>query len=158
MKIQELLDKKGHHVITAKPEATVFEVATLLRKHGIGCVVVTRDNKRIEGIVAVRDIAYAIAERADLIRTALGADILDAPAARIMTREVWCCGLNDTLRQVMVAMAKHHFLHAPVIEGGVLCGIVSSDDVVKYAVEEMALEKEILQESLLLLRTATEMR
>jgi hypothetical protein len=40
----------------------------------------------------------------------------------------------------------------------VLCGIVSSDDVVKYAVEEMALEKEILQESLLLLRTATEMR
>lgn len=158
MRIAELLGKKGRDVVTVRPEATIFEVVQLLRHHRIGCVVVSRDGKHVDGLVAVRDIAYAMAERADRIRTALGADILDAPVSRIMTQEVHGCKPQDTLRHVMHEMTRRHILHVPVLENGELRGIVSTDDVVKYAVEEMDLEKEILQESVLMLRTLDDLR
>jgi len=158
MKIATLLEKKGHHVVTVTPEATVFEVVTLLRAHRIGCAVVSRDGRHVDGLVAVRDIAYAMAERADRLRVALGADILDAPISRIMTQEVHCCAPEDTLRSVMAEMTRRHILHVPVVAAGELCGIVSTDDVVRFAVEEMDLEREILRESVMVLRTLDDMR
>jgi CBS domain-containing protein len=158
MKIEALLHKKGREVVTVKPDATIFEVVEKLRAHRIGCVVVSQDGKHVNGVVAVRDIAYAMAERSDRIRMALGADILDAPISRIMTQEVHCCGPQDTLRHVMGEMTRRHILHVPVLENGELCGIVSNDDVVKYAVEEMDLEKGVLQDSVLMLRTLDDLR
>jgi len=158
MKIETLLQKKGRQVVTVKPEATVFEVIEQLRKHHIGCVVVSHDGKHVDGLVAVRDIAYAMAERADRVRRAIGADILDAPISRIMTREVHTCGLEHTLRHVMKEMTQRHVLHVPVVDNGVLCGIVSTDDVVKFALEEMELEKEVLQDSVMVLRTLGDLR
>jgi CBS domain-containing protein len=158
MRIEALLEKKGQQVITAKPDATVFDAVALLRKYRIGCVVVSRDGRHVDGVVAVRDIAYAMAERAPLLRRARGADILNVPISRIMTHEVQCCTKRDTLRHVMGEMTKRHILHVPVLENGELCGIVSIDDVVKYAVEQMDLEKEVLQESVLLLSTSKDIR
>lgn len=158
MKIEALLKKKGHAVVTAKAEATVGEVVELLRQHRIGCIVISNDGTHIDGLVAVRDIAYAMAERASRIRIALGADILDAPISRIMTHEVHTCGPQDTLRHVMMEMTRRHILHIPVVQNGELCGIVSNDDVVKFAVEEMELEKAVLQDSALMRRTLDEMR
>lgn len=158
MKIGVLLEKKGRAVVTVKPTATVYEVAALLRQHRIGCVVVSHDAKHVEGIVAARDIVYALAEHAERLRGAKVGEILAAPISRIMTHEVHCCGREHTLRQVMAEMTKRHILHVPVVENGELCGIVSNEDVVKYAVEEMDLEKSVLQDSVMILRTLDEMR
>jgi hypothetical protein len=49
-------------------------------------------------------------------------------------------------------------LHVPVVADGELCGIVSNDDVVRYAVEEMELEKQVLQDAVLVSRTLDELR
>jgi CBS domain-containing protein len=158
MKIETLLHKKGRQVVTVRPDTTVLETVGLLRAQRIGCVVVSRDGKHVDGLVAVRDIAYAMFERADRIRIVLGADILNAPISRIMTHEVYSCGQQDTLRHVMSEMTRRHILHVPVLENGELCGIVSTDDVVKYAVEEMELERDVLQDSVLMLRTLEDLR
>jgi len=153
MNIAALLQKKGSAVVTVKPKATIAETVDQLRKHRIGCVVVSSDGKHIDGLVAVRDIAYAMAERGVKLRREIFADILDAPITRIMTREVRTCGKQNTLRQVMTEMTRHHILHVPVVENGEICGIVSNDDVVKYAVEEMDLGRSVLQDSVMALRT-----
>ena len=158
MKIETLLKKKGRAVVTIEPGATIAQAVDLLRSHGIGCVVVSSDGKHIDGLVAVRDIAYALAERAVKIRAARGAEILDLAVDRIMTRDVRTCRPNDTLRHVMMDMTRHHILHIPVVEDGALCGIVSNDDVVKDAVDEMELEKAVMQDSLLMLKTLGDLR
>ena len=77
MKIETRLERKGHDVVTVKAEASLFEVVEKLRNHRIGCVVVSRDGKRVDGLVAVRDIAYLMAERADRIRAARGSPLRD---------------------------------------------------------------------------------
>jgi Mg/Co/Ni transporter MgtE len=58
----------------------------------------------------------------------------------------------------MAEMTRRHILHVPVVDKSALCGIVSIDDVVKYATEEMDLEKSVLQDSVMVLRTLDEMR
>jgi hypothetical protein len=45
-----------------------------------------------------------------------------------------------------------------VLKNGDLCGIVSIDDVVKYAVQEMELESEILHDELIRLQTLKSLR
>jgi CBS domain-containing protein len=158
MKIRTLLELKGHTVVKVRPDDTISKAAHLMKLHHAGCVVVSEDGKRVTGIVAVRDIVYALAERESRIRHLTTSEILDSPIGSIMTHTVKTCGLDDSLRHVMENMTKWHILHIPVVDQGELCGIVSVDDVVKHAVAEMDMEKGVLQERAHLYQTLEEMR
>jgi CBS domain-containing protein len=158
MKIRMLLELKGHTVVKVRPDDTISKAAHLMKLHHAGCVVVSEDGKHVTGIVAVRDIVYALAERESRIRHLTTSEILDSPISSIMTHTVKTCGLDDSLRHVMENMTKWHILHIPVVDQGELCGIVSVDDVVKHAVAEMDMEKGVLQERAHLYQTLEEMR
>jgi len=158
MKIRKLLDLKGETVVKVRPDDTISKAAHLMKLHHSGYVVVSEDGKHVTGIVAVRDIVYAIAERESRIRHLSTSEILDGPISSIMTRSVKTCGPDDSLRQVMENMTKWHILHIPVVDHGELCGIVSVDDVVKHAVAEMDIEKGMLQDRAVLYQTLEEMR
>ena len=53
----------------------------------------------------------------------------------------------------MQEMTRWHILNTPVLKDGELHGIVNIDDVVKFAVQEMELESEILHEDVVRLQT-----
>jgi CBS domain-containing protein len=158
MKIRTLLDLKGHAVVKVRPDDTLSKAAHLMKLHHAGCVVVSEDGKHVNGIVAVRDIVYALAERESHIRHLTTSEILDAPISSIMTHAVKTCGPDDSLRHVMETMTKWHILHIPVVDQDGLCGIVSVDDVVKHAVAEMDMEKGMLQDRAVLYQTLEELR
>ncbi len=147
MKIEALLEMKGREVATVRPTAKLTSVVRRIKLGRTGCVVVSEDDKQVQGIVAVRDIAYALAEQDDA-KFAMG-----QTAAEVMTRSVRTCTPEDTLKSVMQEMTRWHILNSPVLKDGELYGIVSIDDVVKYAVEEMELESEILHEDVVRLQT-----
>jgi CBS domain-containing protein len=146
MKIAELLEKKGGDVVTVGPTVRLTTVVRRMKLARTGCVVVSEDGKHVVGIIAVRDIAFALAEQeADYT--------MDLPASEIMTHTVKTCTPEDTLKSVMRNMIRMHTLNTPVVKDGELCGIVNIDDVVKYAVEEMELESEILHDDVVRLQT-----
>jgi CBS domain-containing protein len=146
MKIETLLEMKGGDVVTVRPTAKLSTVVRRMKLARTGCVVVSEDGKQVEGIVAVRDIAYALAEHEPKFA-------MDLPASEIMIRSVKTCAPADTLKSVMQAMTRSQALNAPVLKDGELYGIVSIDDVVKYAVQEMEFESEILHDDLVRLQT-----
>jgi CBS domain-containing protein len=47
---------------------------------------------------------------------------------------------------VMHLMTRHRVRHMPVLRGGKLAGIVSIGDVVKYRLEELGLETNVLRD------------
>ena len=147
MKIETLLELKGRDVVTVRPTSKLTLVVRLMKLGRTGCAVVSEDGKQVQGIVAVRDISYALAEHDD-VKFAM-----DLPASEIMSRSVKTCSPADTLKSVMQDMTRWHILNTPVLKDGDLYGIVSIDDVVKYAVQEMELESEILHENVLRLQT-----
>ena len=83
MNVSAILKGKGRTVSTARPEATLQDIAKVLASKKIGAIVVMGHAGRIDGIISERDIIRAIADR--------GIECLAEPVARTMTRNVEVC-------------------------------------------------------------------
>jgi CBS domain-containing protein len=123
MTIAAILKHKGADVATIAPTATVAEVAAVLAEQRIGALPVIDRAEQLLGIISERDIIRALA--------ANGATALQMLAGQLMTRTLRVATRSTTVEHAMTLMTAGRFRHLPVIEGGVLVGIVSIGDVVK---------------------------
>lgn len=132
MKVSAILKEKGDKVVTASPDDSIAEVADLLKREGIGAVIVTGAGDKVAGILSERDIVRAIPE--------LGAKLQEARAADLMTREVVTCTPDTAVDELEKLMTEGRFRHIPVVVDGKLTGIVSVGDVVKQRMGELEAE------------------
>ena len=137
MSIQSILDHKGSKVVTIAPDTRVGAAALRLRLEHIGAIIITSDN-HIEGILSERDIVEGLTQH--------GAAVIDLPVSALMSRAVHTCKPDAEIRDVMRLMTMHRIRHVPVVDNGVLRGIVSIGDVVKSRVEDMELETNVLRD------------
>ena len=70
-----------------------------------------------------------------------------ARVAELMEHNVITCTPDDTVQQVMAEMTRRRVRHLPVVEGGVLAGIVSIGDVVKSRLGEAEEEAAMLRDT-----------
>jgi len=138
MLVQQILKAKGDAaVITIKPGTLTSDAAKILAEKRIGGLVVSRDGKTIDGILSERDIVRSLATR--------GGTCLAEKIDGIMTKNPVCCARSDTSDAVLTRMTEGRFRHMPVVEDGVLVGIVTIGDVVKSRLQELSMEKDALQ-------------
>lgn len=138
MSIQSILDHKGSKVVTIAADTRVGAAAHRLRLEQIGAIVITGEGRRIEGILSERDIVEGLTEH--------GAAVIDLPVSALMSHNVRTCTADAEIRDVMRLMTLHRVRHVPVVENGVLRGIVSIGDVVKSRLEDMELETNVLRD------------
>ena len=138
MLIAQILAGKGRDVVSTRPDATVAEVAGLLKARRIGAVVVTDAGGALCGIISERDLARGLADH--------GADLLTLRVGDLMTREVSTCSPDDGIDQLMQQMTEGRFRHLPVLEGGRMIGIISIGDVVKHRLQELEQEAHMLHD------------
>ena len=136
MTVHAILDTKGHHIQSVEPEAKLSAAIKTLAERKIGAVLVM-NNGRIEGILSERDVVRVLDER--------GASVLDEPVSAVMTRRVVSCRQADTVSAIMEMMTLGKFRHLPVVEEGVVVGLISIGDIVKWRVREFEAEQEALQ-------------
>ena len=138
MTVAKILKSKGSaEVETIEPAATVQEASQRLAEKRYGSLVVSSDGQTAEGILSERDIVRELGRR--------GAAVLSEPVERVMTRKVICCTRADKAVSVLATMTKERFRHMPVVEGGRMVGIITLGDVVKYRLDELAMEKDALE-------------
>jgi len=138
MNVETILKGKGRSVVTILPEASIGEAADLLKRKGIGAVVVTAGDGVIIGILSERDIVHALAEH--------GATLLDLQVSALMTRHVFTCKAEDSLAGLMGEMTRRRIRHLPVVDAERLAGIVSIGDVVKNRLDEVEEEATTLRQ------------
>jgi predicted transcriptional regulator len=63
-----------------------------------------------------------------------------------MTRKVVSCRQSDTVAGIMEVMTTGKFRHLPVIEEGIVVGLISIGDIVKSRVREFESEQEALRD------------
>jgi len=149
MKISEILKQENAPLVTVKGHATILTAAHRMALEKVGCVIVSEDGKHPDGIVAARDIVYSMAEHWGENPHGGEFSYLMLPVSEIMHSPVKTCNLDHRLRDVLHVMWHWHILHVPVLDGtGVMCGIVSIDDVIKFSTHEMELESKVLHERL----------
>lgn len=136
MQVREILSAKGlTEVFTIPPDATVVELLDLLAERNVGALIVSTDGVRMDGIVSERDVVRKLRN-------------LDEPgrmAVRdIMTDAVHVCSPADTLGDVMGIMTEHRVRHVPVLDDGILVGILSIGDAVKSRMDQLEFERDQL--------------
>jgi CBS domain-containing protein len=138
MLIAQILAGKGRDVVSTRPDATVAEVASLLKAKRIGAVVVTDAAGGLCGIISERDLARGLAD--------YGADLLQMRVRDLMTTEVSTCAPDDGIDQLMQQMTEGRFRHLPVMQDGRMIGLISIGDVVKHRLQELEAETHLLHD------------
>ena len=109
--------------VTVKPKTSVKEAAELMKKKGIGnCIVV--DEKPV-GIVTESDILKKVVAE-------------DKKASEVLVEEIMMTPLIVTdpyidIEEAMKIMSKCNIRRLPVIENGVLIGIITQKDVLRLS-------------------------
>ena len=134
---QILKSKADERVMTVPPQTTVAEAAAILSEKRIGSLIVSRDGTTADGILSERDIVREVGKR--------GGTCLIDTVSSLMTRDPVTCSRLDTADQVLQTMTDGRFRHLPVVEDGVMVGLISIGDVVKSRLSELSMEKQALE-------------
>ena len=137
MTVRAILDTKGHQIQSVEPDAKLSAAIKVLAERKIGAVLVMNKGS-MEGILSERDIVRVLGER--------GARVLDEPVSSVMTRKVVSCRQSDTVAGIMEMMTLGKFRHLPVVEEGMVVGLISIGDIVKWRVREFENEQEALRD------------
>jgi len=112
-------------VVKVHREATLREPAETFTTESIGAAVV-RDTDPL-GVLSERDIVRALAE---------GADPDQERAGEVMTEEVASVAPTELLSRTLRLMLDNEIRHLPVIEDGVVVGMLSARDVLGALADE----------------------
>jgi CBS domain-containing protein len=137
MTVEQILAKKGRAVTTITADKTLAEAIALLASHKIGALIVASNHGAIEGIISERDIVRELARE--------GEPCLHEPVSRYMTIKVITCTGIMPVTEVMELMTNGKFRHVPVVDNGLLAGLISIGDVVKHRLAEIEAEHDALR-------------
>lgn len=139
MLVHQILKSKAKTgVLTVTSDAKVSEAAQVLAVNKIGSVVISDDGgKSAMGILSERDIVRELA--------ASGGGCLEKRVSDYMTRDLVTCTSQSSAQELLTQMTEGRFRHMPVVDDGVMTGLVTIGDVVKAQLSELAMEKEALQ-------------
>jgi CBS domain-containing protein len=118
--IQDIMTRQVH---TVRTDATVLEVARVMRDRRIGDVLVVDDGGRLRGIVTDRDIVVrALAEGRPPDRTQIG-EIASADLVRVEP--------TASIEEIVAIMREHAIRRVPVVRDDRPIGIVSLGDLAR---------------------------
>ena len=119
------MTKSVRDAMTADPRsigasASVVEAARLMREDHIGSLPIV-DDEQLVGMITDRDIATRV--------VAEGADPKTTPVADVYSRDLISVEPDKDLEDAIQLMARHQVRRLPVVENGVLVGIVAQADI-----------------------------
>ncbi len=134
--VKHLLDRKGRHIISVKPDDSVLDAIQLMAEKGIGSVVVMQDEELL-GIMSERDYARKV-----IIK---GKASESTPVSEIMTPNVFTTSSSQTVNDCMNMMTEKKIRHLPVIEDNSVIGMISIGDLVEAIISDQQEEIEQLE-------------
>lgn len=135
-------------VITAHPDTPVKDVAVHMATNRVSGLPVVDNNGHLVGIVTESDFVrrFGAPPHHGLFGRAnrAGAPEAAVTAADLMTREVVTSSANASLAELARLMSDRHINRIPIVESGVLKGVVTRADIVRaFARPDSAITDEI---------------
>ncbi|KFF06831.1 CBS domain-containing protein [Flavobacterium reichenbachii] len=133
MTVNQILNSKGKNVYSVLPSNTVYEALKEMGEKNIGAILVIEDHA-LKGILSERDYARKIVLKDKSSKETLVHEIMEST--------VFTVSLADNLDACMELMSTKRIRHLPVLEDGIVVGIISISDVVKAIIE---IQKDTIQ-------------
>ena len=125
--VKQLLQGKGHEVLSIGPDASVYDAVVMMADNEVGALVVM-EGQSLVGVVSERDYARKV----DL----QGRSSKDTKIKEIMTSRVAYARPDQSVEECMAMMTEKRVRHLPVMDGDEVVGIISIGDLVKSIIEE----------------------
>lgn len=149
MKVKDVMNPD---VVVCSPEDTIGDVARLLKQNNISGLPVIEDGK-VVGIVSEGDLLklLEVPDRSGLwlpsplevfevpIRELINweetkrmlDDVGSKPVEEIMSKKVYTVSPEDSIEKASSIITKHKINRLPVVEGGLLVGIITRGDIIR---------------------------
>jgi len=125
--IQLLNEKPARAVISVGPDSTVYQALQVMAEQDVGAVLVMEMGE-VVGIFSERDYARRIVLQ--------GRTSVTTPVRDIMTSKVVYVSPENTLDECMALMTDKHIRHLPVMQDGLVIGLLSIGDLVRATISE----------------------
>ena len=136
MRVSDILKVKGNSLITVTPDTSLNEAISVMASHDIGSLVVIEYGD-LAGMLTFREIIMNLSENGGAVGT--------TTIRKVMDDHPLTCTPETDVNEVRRMMLEHHVRYLPVIETGVLMGVISFYDVAKAVVEEQGFENRMLK-------------
>ncbi len=128
-------DYMAHQVITVNASDSVFDATEKMIKNNVGCIVIM-DNGEVAGIVTKGDILKnSLLKLKDPVNTNVGL---------IMTHPFTTIESEASLEDAANLMSQKQVTKLPVLEDGVLVGIITATDIMRVEPEYVKYLKNLI--------------
>jgi CBS domain-containing protein len=134
--VKHLLDRKGRHIISVKPDDSVLDAIRVMAEKNIGAVVVMQGAELL-GIMSERDYARKVIVKGRASDTTHVADI--------MTADVLTTSGSKTVYECMSLMTQKKIRHLPVLDDDTVVAMISIGDLVEAIIADQQEEIEHLE-------------
>lgn len=123
--VNVLLKEKGSQIFSAAPHESVFACVQRMNECRVGALLILENQKPV-GIFTERDVSskLVLSKR----------DPEQSPVSEFMTKNVLVIASSTTVEEAMAIVTQKRFRHLPVMDDGVLLGLISIGDLTKWAV------------------------
>ncbi|MBL0691309.1 MAG: CBS domain-containing protein [SAR324 cluster bacterium] len=135
MKANDILKIKGNILYTTFPEQNLILIIDHMAKLDIGSFVVM-DKGSLVGLITFREILQLLAKKEKLN--------LDIPVGKIMQKEPVTASVDMDVTHLQKLMINQHIRYLPVVNEGILMGILSFHDVARAGLVAKDLENQHL--------------
>jgi CBS domain-containing protein len=137
MQVREILRVKGEALFTATPDQSLAWAVSALADNDVGSLVVMENGKMV-GMLTFREVLKVLGKHG-------GNCPADVTVGDVMVRDPVTGYPSMEANDLRRLMIEKHSRYLPVLEGGMLMGVISFLDVAKAVLEEQSLENKLLK-------------
>jgi CBS domain-containing protein len=125
-------------IVAVRPETTLAEAVRILGRHHVDTAPVVTDDQIVVGMISERELMDVLFDRG----------VRSDPISAYMARELVLLSPDDPLSRAAQLFVLHGFRRLPVVERGVLVGIVTRKELLSHTLDNDELLTEPLIELL----------
>ena len=127
--VNSIMKQKGGGIFSIDPGDTVYEAIAMMAEKEVGALLVTQEDHPV-GIISERDYTRKVILKDKSSKQTRVADI--------MTSKVIWATSSHHIDECVNLMKAHHIRHLPVIDDGVVTGMLSLRDLFSAIIDEQA--------------------
>ena len=134
--IKNIIQTKSNSIYAVTPQTSVLDALQVMMDKNISALLVM-EGPELKGIFTERDYARKIILQ--------GKASKETSIQEVMTINLETVKLNSSIEHCMKIMTERHIRHLPIVEDGIVAGMISIGDLVKFVIEDQKQTIEQLQ-------------
>ena len=142
--VADILSLKGTTLFTVNPDMMLSDAVLTMDEHDIGSVAVM-ENGKLVGMLTFREVVRMLARRQLEHRSGPTRPVAEIRVSDVMVSDPVVVTPSTEVNELRRVMVESHARYVPVMDDGVLLGILSFHDVARSVLEAQSFENRMLK-------------